>query len=336
MNETQWTALPLDSLEHLILHNMVLHVPLDLADDSANEKIAKLLSLKLRYKWHSPQALTKYQIDFLAITVNLTQQELMVSNYTIHSLIKRVIKQLAIEATKSESLPIIHLMSALKRQEDGLTSYELFFKAMINERNLQRMRLIAAAPLIGNIFTDTNKKRSLPQEMEDDTRNDHAAKKAKHTFKPTVDNACKGCGRLHKGDCALKDHPNFNKSNLPWRESTIGKRFAAKGISFLPSKKDIDNNPVEFSLPPRSKPSNERSTNDKGTIHPICSISDSTNADNVIMGYVMSSDQCHDIPLKILLDTGALKENSITRSKMTMSENIIGYGCSKGKLHHKK
>eukprot|EP01033_Poteriospumella_lacustris_P010078 gene10078-7200_t len=36
-----------------------------------------LLSLKLRYKWHSPQALTKYQIDFLAITVNLTQQELM-------------------------------------------------------------------------------------------------------------------------------------------------------------------------------------------------------------------------------------------------------------------
>jgi hypothetical protein len=38
---------------------------------------------------------------------------------------------------------------------------------------------------------------------------------------------CKGCGRNHEGDCSLKHHPNWNKSNLPWKDSIVGKQFAA-------------------------------------------------------------------------------------------------------------
>jgi hypothetical protein len=38
------------------------------------------------------------------------------------------------------------------------------------------------------------------------------------------------------GDCVLTEHPNYNRSSLPWAVSDIGKKFAAKkGISSLPS-----------------------------------------------------------------------------------------------------
>jgi hypothetical protein len=55
--------------------------------------------------------------------------------------------------------------------------------------------------------------------------------------------ACKGCGRNHEGDCSLKHHPNWNNTDLPWKESINGKRFkAVKDDSWdkLPEKKDAN------------------------------------------------------------------------------------------------
>jgi len=52
--------------------------------------------------------------------------------------------------------------------------------------------------------------------------------------------ACKGCGRNHDGECTLKHHPNWNHTDLPWKESINGKRFkAVKDDSWpkLPEKK---------------------------------------------------------------------------------------------------
>lgn len=45
---------------------------------------------------------------------------------------------------------------------------------------------------------------------------------------------CKGCGRLHPGTCTLEKHPDFNRENVPWCDSTNGKAWAEKQSKVLP------------------------------------------------------------------------------------------------------
>lgn len=45
----------------------------------------------------------------------------------------------------------------------------------------------------------------------------------------SVTTECNGCcGRKHRQDCILKNHPNRNTENVPWVQSTNGKAFARK------------------------------------------------------------------------------------------------------------
>jgi hypothetical protein len=59
----------------------------------------------------------------------------------------------------------------------------------------------------------------------------------KSTYNKANDNKpCKGCGRIHWGDCIFSTHPHFNITELPWSESEWGKRyFQEKGASSLPN-----------------------------------------------------------------------------------------------------
>jgi hypothetical protein len=64
---------------------------------------------------------------------------------------------------------------------------------------------------------------------------------------------CRGCGRIHKGDCELVYHPNFNRSDLTWAESGIGKQFKKQGHDVLPYSKDVTGNAVTIPEPVRSR-----------------------------------------------------------------------------------
>ena len=48
--------------------------------------------------------------------------------------------------------------------------------------------------------------------------------------------SCNGCGRNHGGGgtCMLSNHPNYNKSNTAWKDSSWGLALARKGHSYLP------------------------------------------------------------------------------------------------------
>ena len=62
-----------------------------------------------------------------------------------------------------------------------------------------------------------------------DQRDNNAPSKKPKTDQRAGEGAesCKGCGRFHKGDCEMRNHPNWNKSSKPWAESEMGKAFLA-------------------------------------------------------------------------------------------------------------
>ena len=47
---------------------------------------------------------------------------------------------------------------------------------------------------------------------------------------------CNMCGKLHSGDCRLKNHPNANHSKLHWKDSHFGKIFHSLDWTKLPEK----------------------------------------------------------------------------------------------------
>ena len=59
---------------------------------------------------------------------------------------------------------------------------------------------------------------------------------------------CNGCGSEHtlKRECLLMIHPDFNKSNLAWKESVKGKAWNEKGFSHLPWKRTLDNSEWDY------------------------------------------------------------------------------------------
>ena len=51
---------------------------------------------------------------------------------------------------------------------------------------------------------------------------------------------CRVCGKPHTGDCRFMNHPDANKSKLPWDESVKGKEWAAKNHKTLHPRKRVD------------------------------------------------------------------------------------------------
>ena len=59
-----------------------------------------------------------------------------------------------------------------------------------------------------------------------------------------------GCGHIHPGvDCALKNHPDFNNTELPWNKSVKGIAWKEKGWHQLPYNLTLDPN-AKWTPPP--------------------------------------------------------------------------------------
>ena len=59
---------------------------------------------------------------------------------------------------------------------------------------------------------------------------------------------CNGCGSEHtlKRECLLMNHPDFNESNLAWKDSVKGKAWNEKRNSHLPWKTTLDNSKWDY------------------------------------------------------------------------------------------
>jgi hypothetical protein len=59
---------------------------------------------------------------------------------------------------------------------------------------------------------------------------------------------CNGCGSEHtlKREYLLMNHPDFNKSNLAWKDSVKGKAWNEKEFSHLSWKKTLDNSEWDY------------------------------------------------------------------------------------------
>eukprot|EP01033_Poteriospumella_lacustris_P016616 gene16616-11887_t len=139
-----WTSWDLEVLEQRILD--------DLLDDtfavnhfSVNQKVSKLLGLKLHYTWHQKSLVTNYVASFLEIVQTISAEELTAANYTVSSLIKRVIMSLKAEANASGSATFIDLVSDLKQREASFQTYNSFLEALfeMQKRDEESFRLVA-------------------------------------------------------------------------------------------------------------------------------------------------------------------------------------------------
>jgi hypothetical protein len=139
-----WTSWDSEVLEQKILD--------DSLDDtfvvnhfSVNQKVSKLLGLKLHYTWHQKSLVTNYVASFLEIVQTISEKELTAANYTVSSLIKRVIMSLKAEANASRSAPFIDMVSDLKQREASFQTYNSFLEALfeMQKRDEESFRLVA-------------------------------------------------------------------------------------------------------------------------------------------------------------------------------------------------
>jgi hypothetical protein len=259
----------------------------DLLDDtfavnhfSVNQKVSKLLGLKLHYTWHQKSLVTNYVASFLEIVQTISAEELTAANYTVSSLIKRVIMSLKAEANASGSATFIDLVSDLKQREASFQTYNSFLEALfeMQKRDEESFRLVAKRGVPLSILK-SNKRGPSTEDSSD--KEEPLAKKPRFQSLVGVKSkggtssntsiarsqSCKGCGRNHSGLCRLSHHPNFNSSNSEWKDSEIGKRFAAKGRFTLPPFEDIAGNHLPF-----------KEKREKGTVGISCTIyNESTN-----------------------------------------------------------
>ena len=70
--------------------------------------------------------------------------------------------------------------------------------------------------------------------------NENQKGKPKESFKTPII-LCYQCGRIHTGDCILKNHPDANKdSKVKFADTAAGKIFAAQGFEGLNSTKRVE------------------------------------------------------------------------------------------------
>ena len=148
---------------------------------------------------------------------------------------------------------------------------------------------------------------------------------------PSVTTECNGCGRKHRQDCILKNHPNRNTENVPWVQSTNGKAFARKlnrPVPVLPWEETLSgqgwNHPEK---PPKREntggatPYNKRrKCNNKclscvNDEQYICTVIQKklTNNTNMYTIPVIIQQGVEPITARALVDTGALHANYINK-----------------------
>ena len=153
-----------------------------------------------------------------------------------------------------------------------------------------------------------------------------------HEGKP--EDLCNGCGRYHdkatkEKPCPFKDHPDFNRSQKPFVQSTQGKEWAAqaKPRTYLPGKFCLH---PEANQPWMAKHSAQ--PNNKGEESEIfCSVCEdlnsySHNISDPTVPVTLLTPSFFPQTARALIDTGALHANYISNQ---LAARLIEHGTAK-------
>ena len=133
---------------------------------------------------------------------------------------------------------------------------------------------------------------------------------------------CKGCGRVHPGECRLIKfgHPDANTSDLPWAESVKGRAWRAQGLDACDYNRTLDNKPFVCPRPERPEPKKEAQP--KGVKHPqprrqgkydlLFAMQCMTSDVYTVPVAVHSEHSVSAFNCDMLIDTGALQDNYVS------------------------
>ena len=171
----------------------------------------------------------------------------------------------------------------------------------------------------------SDKSRSKPNEKAID-RDTYLAQKREKELRASPEQLCAGCGHLlggrHTYDaCLFRSHPDFNHNpSVSFAHSETGKKWIAKGATGLPypakegTNKPYNNNNNRGSQ--RNNRGNSSSFKQKGKLDNIV-----TEREDLYCSEARDSGKLPglaiwneiEIPLTLLIDTGALQGNCISR-----------------------
>ena len=120
-----------------------------------------------------------------------------------------------------------HLKNMENRDKKAFSSLKKLMIAIGNFSGETRRKLLELQEILGKLQPTTGRKTWGTKGGGNQERSSNFQKgggqskdlKEKNPKRPRVEQdeskpACKGCGRIHDGDCALKNHPNWNKSDV--------------------------------------------------------------------------------------------------------------------------
>ena len=246
---SDWRELDADALEWFILSEWARYYRSD-----ADQTIKKQFSVKMEWSETTLDQIDTF-LSALKAAISSTESyrgtpdndRLLMESVIEHGIMKN-----------AQYEPQYHLGQKLLSDFKSLANEEKTWDFIIREINFRtrvQINALDESHLLGWIsrprrwFGNAQKphgligKRDLPHsDDEGDAKSvsESAKKKAKHDESRVT---CFGCGKKHRGgtaNCALANHPLFNRSNVPWHKSEIGKAFKAKGHNVLvESIKDI-------------------------------------------------------------------------------------------------
>lgn len=209
---------------------------------TADYKKLVIASLK-NYSYKSPHTiseltckLTSYASDM----VNDEQFAIMRLEKKLNKLIMEAMKQLK----DNDAVTSLHTYMLEGSHADKLT-YEQFVTKLLDRANeinglinvLEKNPglLVVQEKKSDQADTPIKPKKHHKQEAskQASTPAEGAAKGTGSDGKPGKE-PCPVCGRIHPLPCFLKDHPDGNRENKPFKHSTVGKKWIAKGMEVLP------------------------------------------------------------------------------------------------------
>jgi uncharacterized protein YaiI (UPF0178 family) len=259
----------------------------------------------------------KFQIDNPNLINNLMEQVYNAYDYDLNAQafdVETVKAQIKIIERKIKSEGGKTFMDKLHAKSSSypLDTMQNFFIAAMAEFSSVRTAAVSMSEYgYCTVSTDTrNANHPKPTKPEGKPQAQHhgaksSTPKAVNSAGTTSPLLCKGCGRGHGGQCNFSKHPDFNKSALPWDQSTTGKLWAAKGKPVLPITTTLSGEPYQ---PPPYKGKTPKSG--KHDLYYLASLT----MDDVIHDLVPMTMSYNHITINImsLIDTGALQANYVS------------------------
>ena len=132
-------------------------------------------------------------------------------------------------------------------------------------------------------------KAEQSKRVKGDKRNPSGVAQPAPSRKDT-DGHCYVCGKKHAGGCRYFNHPQRNKENKPWAESTQGKALKAKGFNSLPDGEYVNT----------------------CTCISCYTMTNNTSNNVTINMFINTNNRCNE-RVTALLDTGATSSNFISK-----------------------